>query len=200
MKALLAVVAAAGLVGCGSGSTSGGLERGDGAAVKAPTVKVASAKPTPKPAAGNAAMAMVRKHSPKPGLVVRWPSKVIAVDSTERFVLDGLAMLAGTGIRFVPGRGGGIKFMGYSTARDSVGWSRYNYRNGRITHCEIWLNPRYLKRYSAAKTFAHETVHCLGMNGHTPHGLMDRFGRGTLTQATRNWLITLYSLKPGTRV
>ena len=145
-------------------------------------------------------MAMVRKHALKPGVAIRWPSKTIAVDSTEQFVREGLGMLAGTGIRFASGVSGGIQYMGHSTTRNSVGWSRSVYHRGRITSCQIWLNPKYLPRYPAAETFAHEVIHCLGFNGHTDEGLMHKYGKGLITQTTKDWLRALYSLPPGSHI
>lgn len=200
---IIVLAAVALLAGCGSGHATAGVEqeRGGGDGHMQTVVKAAPAPAAApvRPVSSNA-MAMVRRHSPKPGFVIRWPSKVIAVNSTDQFVMEGLGMLAGTGIRFAPGMPGGITYMGYSTERNSVGWSRYVYQRGRITSCQIWLNPRYVRRYSAARTFAHETIHCLGMDGHTENGLMHKYGKGRLTQTTKDWLRTLYNLPVGSRI
>jgi hypothetical protein len=190
------------LAGCGSGHATAGVEqeRGDGDGHMQTVVKAAPAAAPVKPISSNA-MAMVRRHSPSPGFVVRWPSKVIAINSMDKVVLDALPMLAGLGIRYAPGKPGGIRYMGYSTARNSVGWSRFSYRNGRITTCEIWLNPRYIRKYNPAKTLSHELLHCTGFNGHTAGpSRMHRYGKGVITRDIRNWAKALYSLRPGSRI
>jgi hypothetical protein len=100
------------------------------------------------------------------------------------------------------GTGRQIVFMGYSTARNSVGWSKFDYRGGKITQCRIWINPRYLRRYEISKTFAHEMGHCLGMNGHigTRGTLMAKYGGSAISPQTVAMFRYLYSIKPGGRL
>ena len=204
MRILSTALVALALVGCGSGhSTTGVVARGDGA----PVVQ-APAKTTPKPTVtapvtpvASNALAMVKRHTPQPGRVIRWPTKVINIDSSAQVVLDALPRLAGLGLRYAPGRAGGIRFRGYSTARNSVGWSSFNYRNGRITSCDIWLNPKWVRRYSPSKTLSHEILHCTGFDGHTKgRSLMDKYGRGEITNDIRAWAKLLYTLQPGSRI
>ena len=175
MRILATALVALTLVGCASGQSSTGVS--------------------------DNALAMVKRHTPQPGFVIRWPTKVINIDSSAQVVLDALPRLAGLGIRYEPGRTGGIRFRGYSTEQNNVGWSRYYYTRGRITSCDIWLNPQWVRRYSPSKTLAHEILHCTGFDGHTEnHSLMDKFGRGEITKDIRDWARLLYSLKPGSRI
>ena len=91
--------------------------------------------------------------------------------------------------------------MGYSTARNSVGWSNFTYSRGRIIGCKIYLNPKWMRRYNPAKTMAHEIMHCTGFDSHTAgNTLMHKFGKGPMTQDLKDWAKLLYSLPVGSRI
>jgi hypothetical protein len=101
------------------------------------------------------------------------------------------------------GTGKQIVYMGYATYRNAVGWSDTFYRGGKITHCRIWLNPRYFRRYDPTYTFAHEIGHCLGLTkGHvgTRGNLMSRYGGRKIAPQTAAMFNYLYSVKPGAKL
>jgi hypothetical protein len=104
------------------------------------------------------------------------------------------------GFKFRMGTGNQIVYMGYSTARNAVGWSQFEYRGGQITTCKIWINPRYLRRYDIANTFSHEMGHCLGLGrGHIGirGTLMAKYGGRKIAPQTVAMFNYLYSVKPG---
>jgi hypothetical protein len=101
------------------------------------------------------------------------------------------------------GTGNQIVFGGYSTERSSVGWSKFDFRNGKITQCKIYINPKYLRRYDIAKTFSHEMGHCLGMgSGHNGirGNLMAKYAGGPISASTKAMFDYLYSVRPGQRL
>ena len=196
MKVLIGVILVLFMVGCGQGSTSGGLDRGDGAAVKAKTPpKKSSVTPSSTQSKGRS---LALRHTPHPGRAVRWASRNIQINVSDVWAVKGANVWRPLGFRFTHGMEGGIVFGGYSKARNSVGWSRFSFSRGRITKCTIYINPKWLRRYDIAETFAHEAGHCLGINGHIEGGLMGTYGgNGMVSQNTRAMLTYLYSIKQG---
>jgi len=202
MNKLLMGITLLTMAGCGQGSSSAGVEdRGDGPSQVATTVAAPKASAPSAVVVSSPYRAMLAKHTPQEGRVVRWGNSVINVNADNSWMREAIFTASnGTGIKFRPGTAGGITYKGYSTARNSVGWSQYRYRNGVIVSCNIWLNPRYLRRYDPAKTMAHELLHCAGMKGHTPTGLMSRYGNGELSATTKGYFRYLYSRRAGERI
>jgi len=185
MKVLAGVLLVLFMAGCSSGSSTSGVT-----SIAAPSGTQASIGRT-----------LALRHTPHPGRVVRWSSHIIPVNIKTPWAIQAGAMLAPTGLKFQFGKNGGIKFGGYSKARNSVGWAKFSYRGGKIYRCTIYLNPRYLRRYSASKTFAHELLHCAGINGHFGNGLMNSHGgNGVLSGDAVALIKYLYSRRPGSKL
>jgi len=212
------------LAACSGGTTSTGLERGDGAAVAAGQPAKAGNPPANSPASPASSVAAVPKSAPaKPalnpvdyqllyrmnaasnnGVTVRWPSRTIGVNRSDPTTRAAVSRWKGFNFRFGTN---GINFQGDSQARRSCGWSRTAWRaNGEIAWCRIWINSAAHQRRqcgSIASTITHEVGHCLGIQGHTADGgLMDPTAAGAdvITAQASRTLTALYSLPAGSPV
>ena len=196
-------------VGCSQGSSTSGVEdRGEGPPVVAKTkvLPPSGTSQTPSVASGKAkslGRTLALGHAIHPGRAVRWPSRVVSVSTNEPWARNAAHLWVQKGFHFRMGTGKQIEFMGYSTARNAVGWSKFDYRGGKITQCRIWINPTYLRRYDIANTFAHEIGHCLGLGrGHigVRGTLMSKYGGNRIAPQTVAMFNYLYSVKPGARL
>ncbi len=180
MRKIIALGLVTTLIGCSQGhSTSGVEEEGAG-----PTV--ASTK-TPK-------VVNVSRGTPESSRSHRWATSNIAINVNTAWSRAAAETWRVAGVSFRHGAGGGITFRGFSTARASLGWAQYRWRNNIIYSCDIFINPNYLHRYDITKTMAHEIGHCLGIEGHTPSGLMSKYGgNDRLTQSTINLVRSKYA-------
>ena len=143
----------------------------------------------------------VARHTPVKGRVIRWPTRNIGINIKTEWAKQAVALTTGTGLNFVLGKKGDITFRGYSTARDKVGWSNFYWDNkGRIYKCDVYLNPNYFPSNSKAEVFAHEAMHCAGLNEHTNKGLMSRHGGSKVLAETKGYFQHLYSLPVGSRI
>ena len=215
------------LAACSGGTTSTGLERGEGAAAAASQPAKAGnppASPASSPANPASSVAAVPKSAPaKPalnpadyqllyrmnaasnnGVTVRWPSRTIGVNRSDPTTRAAVSRWKGFNFRF---GANGINFQGDSQARRSCGWSRTAWHaNGEIAWCRIWINSAlhtHGQCGSIASTITHEVGHCLGIQGHTADGgLMDATAAGAdvITAQASRTLAALYSLPAGSPV
>ncbi len=153
-----------------------------------------------KPGTSGIGRALALAHTPHAGRAVHWGSRIVSVNINTPWAQSAAHMWVQKGFQFRMGTGNQIVFAGFSSARNSVGWSKFDYRNGKITQCRIFINSKYLHRYDIAKTFAHEMGHCLGLGtGHngTRGNLMAKYAGGPISASTKAMFDYLYSIKPG---
>jgi len=143
----------------------------------------------------------VARHTPVEGRVIRWPTRKIGINIKTKWAEEAVALTKGTGLNFLLGEKGNINFRGWSTARNKVGWSEFHWDSkGRIFKCDVWLNPNYFPAESKSAVFAHEILHCAGLNEHTNKGLMSRYGGSKVLAATKGYFKYLYSLPVGSKI
>ena len=185
---------------CSFGASEGrkypGLSTASCTVVGAPS-KTAPVAPSAAPGIGRV---LALQHTIRPGLAVRWPSRVVSINVNTQWARNAAHLWVQQGFNFRMGTGRQIVFAGYSSARNSVGWSQFEFRGGKITQCRIYINPKYLRRYDIANTFAHEMGHCLGLaKGHigVRGTLMSKFGGARISPHTTAMFNYMYSIKPG---
>ena len=211
------------LAACSGGTTSTGLERGEGAAAAASQPAKAGNSPASPANPASSVAAVPKSASAKPALnpadyqllyrmnaavnngrTLRWPSRTIGVNRSDPTTRAAVSRWKGFNFRFGTS---GIDFQGDSAARQSCGWSRTAWRaNGEIAWCRIWINSAAHQRRqcgSIASTITHEVGHCLGIQAHTADGgLMDATAAGAdvITGQASRALTVLYSLPAGSPV
>ena len=211
------------LAACSGGTTSTGLERGDGAGAAAGQPAQGNNSPTNSGGGGAPANASAASGnaSAKPafspldyqllyrlnaasnnGTTIRWPSRTIGVSGADPATRAAVSRWKGFNFNF---GASGINFQGASQQRGhACGWSQFAWRhNGEIAFCKIWLNPVAHQAGGCgtmASTITHEVGHCLGLDGHTADGgLMDKTAASAnvITTNVSRTLNLLYSLPPG---
>ena len=208
------------LAACSGGTTSTGLERGEGAAAAASQPAKAGKSPASPANPASSVAAVPKSASAKPALnpadyqllyrmnaavnngrTLRWPSRTIGVNRSDPTTRAAVSRWKGFNFRFGTS---GIDFQGDSAARQSCGWSRTAWRaNGEIAWCRIWINNAlhtHGQCGSIASTITHEVGHCLGIQAHTADGgLMDATAAGAdvITGQASQTLAVLYSLPAG---